>query len=100
MSQQKERESTSSRNRKDARFAAGPLLSRVEMGKRGNGDVLEAGGVELFGDGVDLGVDLAQLIVGRCERGASEDQREELGDGVEIDRLLRVRRSVEWILAS
>ena len=81
------RGNTFSRNRRDerphrGRSAVARLLATVETWKRGYGYVLETGRAELLVERVDLGVDLPQLLVGGGEGRATEDESEELSDGL------------------
>ena len=98
------RGNTFSRNRRDerphrGRSAVARLLATVETWKRGYGDVLETGRGELLVERVDLGVDLPQLLVGGGEGRATEDESEELRDGLlegaELRGWLRVSEKKE-----
>ena len=81
------RRNTFSRNRRGerthrGRSAVARLLATVETWKQGYGYVLETGRAELLVERVDLGVDLPQLLVGGGEGRATEDESEELRDGL------------------
>lgn len=98
------RGNTFSRNRRDerphrGRSAVARLLATVETWKRGYGDVLETGRAELLVERVDLRVDLPQLLVGGGEGRATEDESEELRDGLlegaELRGWLRVSEKKE-----
>ena len=98
------RGNTFSRNRRDerphrGRSAVARLLATVETWKRGYGYVLETGRAELLVERVDLGVDLPQLLVGGGEGRATEDESEELRDGLlegaELRGWLRVSEKKE-----
>lgn len=98
------RGNTFSRNRRDerphrGRSAVARLLATVETWKRGYGYVLETGRGELLVERVDLGVDLPQLLVGGGEGRATEDESEELSDGLlegaELRGWLRVSEKKE-----